>query len=257
MLYLLQCEMVCRKEGKTVIIDVHCHILPGVDDGARNGKSTARMIKIASEEGIDAIIATPHFVSGTEEEKTLQIKQRYTVVKKWLKEHYPDMKLYLGNELYYSDGLIEALDQGIALTMNGTRYVLVEFPVYVEYAYIWKAIQRFVYAGYIPIIAHVERYVHLQKKEYIQEFVNMGAYIQVNASSVIGKHGSAEKRYIKGLLKKQLVHFIGTDAHSSRERRPEMLECKRYLLKKIGVEETRRILEKNPAKMLRGEELYG
>lgn len=83
--------------------------------------------------------------------------------------------------MYYSDGIIEALDQGIALTMNGTKYVLVEFPVYVEFPYIQKAVQRLLYAGYIPIIAHVERYERIRKRTHIEELVDMGAYIQVNA----------------------------------------------------------------------------
>lgn len=240
-----------------MVIDVHSHILPGVDDGARDGKSAARMLRIASEEGIDAIVVTPHFVNGTDKEKTLLIKKRYAVVRKWLKERYPDMVLYLGNELYYSDGIIEALDQGIALTMNGTKYVLVEFPVYVEFPYIQKAVQRLLYAGYIPIIAHVERYERIRKRTDIEELVDMGAYIQVNASSIIGKHGFSEKRYIKGLLKKHLVHFVGTDAHNSKDRKPEIMDCINYLVKKFGMEEARRLLEENPDKMLRGEEIDG
>lgn len=240
-----------------MVIDVHSHILPGVDDGARDGKSSARMLRIASQEGIDAIVATPHFVSGMDKEKVLLIRKRYAVVRKWIKEHYPDMEFYLGNEIFYSDGIIEALDKKIALTMNGTKYVLVEFPVYVEFPYLQKAVQRLLYAGYIPIIAHVERYERIRKRAEIEELVDMGAYIQVNASSVIGKHGLSEKRYVKGLLKKRLVHFIGTDAHNSKERRPEMLDCINYLVKKFGIEEARRIVEENPEKMLRGEEIDG
>ena len=239
-----------------MVIDIHCHILPNVDDGAKNDKMMFRMFRMAAEEEIDAIIATPHFVCGTEKKKTVEIKKKYELVCQWLQERYPDKQLFLGNEIYYSDGIIEALEQGTAFTMNNTRYVLIEFPVYVEFAYVCKAIQQLLYAGYLPIIAHVERYKHL-KVGYVKELVDMGAYIQVNTSSIIGKHGFREKLYINKLLRKRLVHFIGTDAHDWHERRPAMKKCKYYLEKKIGKAEADRILAHNPTRMLRGEEIDG
>ena len=240
-----------------MVVDIHCHILPGVDDGAKTSKSTMRMLKIAAEEGTDVIIATPHFVNGTELEKVVDMKRRYIAVKRWMAENYPEMQLYLGNELFYSDGIVEALEQKVAMTINNTRYVLVEFPIYAEFAYVRNAVQNLLYAGYIPVIAHVERYEEMHKKSYIEELVEMGAYIQVNASSVVGKHGFKIKHYVKKLLKADLVHFVGTDAHGSKHRRPEMQECRDYLVKKLGVEDAYRILEENPMCMLRGEEIDG
>lgn len=240
-----------------MIFDIHCHILPAVDDGARNESSTDRMLRIASSEGINVIVATPHFAYGREKEEVEEIKRKYAEVRTWWKKRGPDKEMYLGNELFYSEGVIEALEAGQALTMNGTKYVLVEFPIYAEFSCVQKAIQKLQYAGYIPIIAHVERYEHLRKKGVMQELVHMGAYMQVNASAILGKHGMITKYYVMQMIKQGLIHFVATDAHGSRERRPEMQQCVAYLEKKLGVSKTHQLLQENPMRMLKGEELDG
>lgn len=238
-----------------MLFDVHCHILPGVDDGARTENSTKRMLKFAAREGTNTIIATPHFNYGTDFEQTKEIYAKYKMVRAWWKHISPKKELYLGSELFYSESILDALRKGQALTMNGTKYVLVEFPIYAEYGYIEHAVQRLLYAGYLPILAHIERYKSLRKKGRVQQLVDMGAYMQVNTSAIIGKHGILTKWYLLKLIKHRLVHFIGTDAHGSHERKPEMRECVEYLKKKIGKRETRRIVERNPQKMLKGEKL--
>lgn len=240
-----------------MIFDIHCHILPGVDDGARNETSTDRMLRIAAAEGIDVIVATPHFAYGREKEEVEQIKRKYAEVRALWKKRGGNKEMYLGNELFYSEGVIEALQDGRALTMNGTRYVLVEFPVYAEFSYVQRAIQKLQYAGYIPIVAHVERYEYLRKKGIMVELVRMGAYMQVNASAINGKHGIFTKHYVMGLIRQGLIHFVASDAHDSRERRPEINRCAVYLEKKLGVSKTHRLLRDNPQRMLKGEELDG
>lgn len=238
-----------------MIFDIHCHILPAVDDGARSEESTKRMLKIAAKEGITAIVATPHFACGRSEDKRQDIIQKYQMVSEWWKEYSPKKKFYLGNELFYSEGIVEALRQGKALTMNGTKYVLVEFPTYIDFRSLKKGVQSLLYAGYYPIVAHVERYECLVKKEKIQELIELGAYIQVNATAILGKHGFRAKFYVTKLLKQSLVHFVASDAHDSRERAPELKECALYLKKKLGKDKARQILEQNPMRMLKGEEL--
>ena len=240
-----------------MIFDIHCHILPSVDDGARNETSTDRMLRIAASEGIDVIVATPHFSYDREKEEVEMIKRKYAEVRALWKKRGADKEMYLGNELFYSEGVIEALQDGRALTMNGTRYVLVEFPMYAEFSNIQKAIQKLQYAGYIPIIAHVERYEYLRKKGIMQELVSMGAYMQVNASTIAGKHGIFAKHQVMKWIKQGVIHFVATDAHDSRERRPEINKCAAYLEKKLGVSKTHQLLWDNPMKMLKGEELDG
>lgn len=240
-----------------MIFDIHCHILPNVDDGAKDGKTTKRMLQRAVEEGIDAIVATPHYSCEMEDEEIEQIRQKFLMIQKWWKEKEPDKELYLGSELYYSEGLIAALERGAALTMNGTRYILVEFPIYLNYQNIKKAVQKLLYSGYIPIVAHVERYERMKKLEMVSELVDMGALIQVNVSSVIGRNGFKDRFYVMKLIKKHVVHFVGTDAHDTEVRMIRMRACSQYLEKKLGKEKAAQILEENPRRMLEGEELNG
>ena len=240
-----------------MIIDMHCHILPGIDDGARDEGSMERMFRIADAEGIDAIVATPHYTLGQDEKELEAIKIKYDLARKAWRKRGSQKQLYLGSELLWEDGMVEALDSGKALTMNGTSYVLVEFLPDAGAMYIENAMRRLQYAGYIPIIAHVERYERLQSRKALQELVDMGVYLQVNVSTILGKHGFLLKHRVLGWMREGLIHFVGSDGHNSKTRRPEMKECAQYLNKKLGVTRTRRILEKNPMRMLEGERLNG
>lgn len=240
-----------------MIIDMHCHILPGIDDGARDEGSMERMLRIANTEGIEAIVATPHFTLGEDEKKLEAIKTKYALARKAWKKRGSQKELYLGNELLWEDGIVDALESGKALTMNGTSYVLVEFLPDAGYAYIENAVRKLQYAGYLPIIAHVERYERLQNRKALQGLVDMGAYLQVNVSTILGNHGFLLKHRMLTWMKEGLIHFVGSDAHNSKTRRPELKQCAQYLEKKLGVVKTRRILEKNPMRMLEGEKLNG
>jgi len=236
---------------------MHCHILPGVDDGAKNEDSMERMLCIADAEGIEAIIATPHFALGEDEQRVEAIKTKYDIARSVWKKRGPQKELYLGSELLWGEGIIDALESGKALTMNGTSYVLVEFLPNAGYEYIENAIRKLQYAGYLPIIAHVERYGQLKNRKVLKKLVDMRAYLQVNVSVILGNHGFWQKHRIVRWLKEGLIHFVGTDAHNSKTRKPEMKQCVQYLEKKLGIVKTRRILEENPKKVLEGERLDG
>ena len=136
--------------------------------------------------------------------------------------------------------------------MNGTRYVLVEFGVNDPYTYIYRAIQSFGYAGYIPIIAHAERYeavfCHINR---IEELVSLGAYIQINAESLIGGIFDKRSSFCKKLTKEGLIHFLGSDCHDFRNRRPNMKKAAEVVLKKNA----QQILETNPRNMLEGKSI--
>ena len=238
-----------------LIYDIHCHILPGVDDGARDEDSTERMMRIAADQGIKGIVATPHYATDMSEEHMQDIEEKYDKAYSLWKAISPEGEIYLGNELFWSEGLVQNLQEGKAFTMNATSYVLIEFQTYIDFRSMCRAVQTLVYAGYIPILAHIERYECLRKKEHVRELTEMGAFIQVNVSAVLGKHGLKTKMFVVELIKDSLVHFIGTDSHNSRDRSPEMEKCRFYLDKKFGVATRRQILEKNPARMLRGERL--
>ena len=240
-----------------MIIDMHCHILPGVDDGAYDEGSMERMLRIADAEGIEGIVATPHYTLGEDVEELEAIKTKYAMAREAWKVYGSQKELYLGSELLWEDGMVEALDSGKALTMNGTSYVLVEFLPDVGASYVENAVRRLQYAGYLPIIAHVERYERLGGRRVLRKLVDMGAYLQVNVSTILGKHGFFLKYRAVSWVREGLIHFVGTDGHNSKTRRPQMRECAQYLDKKLGVTRTSQILEKNPMRMLEGEKLDG
>jgi len=238
-----------------VIIDIHSHILPGIDDGAKNMQETIDMIHMAVEEGIDAVIATPHYEVGAGFEAMERYQEVYEEVLQYITDHQIPLQLYQGNEIYYSGSIPELLQQGRIRTMNESRYILVEFAPGTEYTSMKRAFSMLLYAGYWPILAHAERYMTLRKLNRVEEIVRMGVCIQLNTSAITGRDGLQIKRYCHKLLKNGLVHVIGTDAHGSRHRRPEMKECVIYLDKKIGITYRRQLCEMNPTRILKGEKI--
>lgn len=240
-----------------VVIDIHSHILPGVDDGSKNPEITRKMLEIAAKDGIEAIVATPHFEGGMTAEFLSKRKHAFEMTSKMAAEMNPPIELFMGNEVFFGESAIEALDNKVAETLNGTDYALVEFPVYSEFSYIEKAIKNITYAGYKPVIAHIERYEGMKKKYQVEELVAQGAIMQVNASTVTGAMGWGIKRYVLKLMKAGLVHLIGTDAHGVNRRRPEMKEALALIEKKIGKAYRMEISEVNPEKILRGENISG
>lgn len=234
-------------------IDIHCHILPGVDDGASNREETGKMLRVAYEEGIRTIIATPHYHCDMDERVWEKRKQALVETQKLAGEIADDFLILPGSEVFYSLEAVQALVDGTVWTLNESRYVLVEFPVYVDFSYIQRALQTLQYQGFHPILAHIERYEALYSEERVEELISMGVYLQANASSIIGKDGRKVKKFMLHLLKKRLIHLIGTDAHGSEKRRPMMKKCAQYIEKKTDLEYCRAICGENARKIIRRE----
>lgn len=243
-------------------IDIHSHILPAIDDGAENMEQTIRMIKIAYQEGIRTIIATPHYYQGRSMTSKQSMVDSLNQVKAFIlaskeeetKENLLTMKLELGCEIYYSHDCVNLLKEGQIPTLAGSRYVLVEFSPLVEGRYMKNALQEFLLEGYQPIIAHIERYQNVAKDmDKIEEFIEMGAYVQVNAMSITGEAGRSYQKATKKLLKQHWVHMIGTDAHSDGGRAPMIQKCAGYIKMKYGEEYAQELLIDNPKKILNNE----
>lgn len=232
-------------------IDIHTHILPGVDDGAKNMEETIAMLKMAYEEGILTIIATPHYTCGKGNVKVEELQEKKKQVEEEAKKIDKDFSIYLGNELFYSDGIINDLKSGKALTLADSRYVLVEFMPSAPYEKIRLAIHKFVLAGYAPIIAHMERYQCLyRKEELIEELIELGAYIQMNTGSLKGGFFNQEVSNNKKMVSLGLVHFFGSDCHNTGQRMPRMESTLENLRKKVDHELLDQILFHNPRKII-------
>lgn len=233
------------------LTDIHCHILPGLDDGARNTEETDSMLRTAYEEGIHRIIATPHYFATRKSASAERIIECVEQINMYAQESGIPISLYYGNEVYYRSGIADLLEKGEILTLAGSRYVLVEFEPSVEFTYLRDGMGELLRYGYFPILAHAERYDCLYaKKGRIKELSNSGIYFQVNASSCLQGFMSEDRKRIKMLLNEANIHFIGTDAHSNRTRSPKIKQCASYLYKKIGTEQANRILYTNPEKII-------
>lgn len=230
--------------------DIHTHIVPGVDDGADSLEESLEMISQMREQGVLNIVATPHYPDG----KTEKIKDAFDMLKKSVEDKYPDMKLYLGNELLNGPGVIEALKDKKALTIAGTKYILVEFLPSDSQRKIYSALREYILEGYIPIVAHVERYEALHKNyDFLDEIINMGAYIQMNTESLVGGMFDRRAAYCRKLLENGYIHFLGSDCHGAQKRRPLMKHAIEKL--KPGFVNSKlaeKILFENPIKMLDG-----
>ena len=236
------------------LIDIHSHILPGVDDGADSFEMSMRMLKCAADDGISGMILTPHNKPWHTKIDHTGMRARVDQLQKRLCQEGLAIKLYTGSELYYRGGLAEELDQGAVETLADSQYVLVEFDPLADYDYIRNGIYALLSGGYYPIAAHTERYRNVCcKTNGIIELTDMGCFIQVNAGSIMGKYGSGTKFLTRKMLKEDLVHFIATDAHDLYKRNPCLSQCAQYIGKKYGESSAKRLFYDNPMCVLRGE----
>lgn len=233
------------------LTDIHCHILPGVDDGSHSESQSHRMLDLAWKNGISTIIATPHYMPEGRHPSVDKLRSLVDELQEYADQQYYDMTIYEGNEIYYHEEVPELLEQGKILTLAGSSYVLVEFSPADDARYIRNALADIQSAGYDPIIAHVERYMSLCKKPYdrIRELRDMGVLIQVNANSIEGKMGPMSKNVTRDLLKKQWVDFVATDAHSDHGRSHAIEDCVKLLQKKYPAEYVEDILGGNARRL--------
>lgn len=237
-------------------IDVHCHIIPHVDDGARTSKQTLNMIKIAYENGIRAMIATPHYEVGRYDENREDIIKNYNRIKELVLKNYPDFQLYLGNEIFFSYGVVDDLREGKIFSMADSNYVLVEFSPNDSFDNISKSLYEIINGGYIPILAHAERYHEvISSYKNVERLVDSGVYIQINAGTIAGNMGLGIRLKVAKLIKNDLVHFIGTDTHSDGRRSPDLSGCLKYLNKKFDDEVVDRLLRGNAIKLIRNQDI--
>lgn len=237
-------------------IDLHSHILPEIDDGSSSMIQTINMLKIAYEEGIRVVVTTPHYYPGRFEEPADVLRSRLIQVKENIADILPDMELLLGCEIYYTHESIGLLKTGVIPTIADTRYILVEFSPLAEYQYLKNGLRDFILEGYLPILAHVERYENVVKDiERVMELIEIGVCIQVNAMSVTGDMGRIYQNITKKLLKYQSIHIIATDAHSEISRAPRLNKCYRMVSNKWGKDYANEMFVYNQLKILKNKYL--
>lgn len=233
-------------------VDIHSHILAGVDDGAGSWEEAVRMLMTAQKQGIKAIVATPHFMPGRRNASTEHIKKAVAQLQGLADENNCKIKIFAGNEIYYHEEALKELEKGRIFTLADSSYVLVEFSPLDDYRYIRNSLSQLQAAGYSPILAHTERYESLCKKPFdkIDELRSMGILIQINTGSLEGKMGKTMRARVFAMLKKQQVDFVATDAHGMKDRTPGMEKSRKIIKKKCSREYAERLFYKNAEELL-------
>ena len=199
--------------------DVHCHLLPGVDDGADSLAESMRMLRMEYADGVRHMIATPHYRAGMFETPLEKLEAQYEAVCREARRELPGLMIYLGCEFYANMDMVEMLAARKRPLMGNSRAVLAEFSGNTPAEFIRERTAALRAAGFTPILAHVERYACLRENlTLVRELVGMGAYIQVNAGSILGEHGRRCRKFCSRLRKENLIHLVGSDAHGDQRR---------------------------------------
>ena len=237
------------------MIDIHTHILPMVDDGAESFDEALDMAEMASECGVQALVVTPHcnhdvgYVNYESEHLAALFDKLCGLVK----DFDIPIRLFRGMELWASTDIVEKLSSGKLLTLNRTQYTLLEFAFDEEPWWIEAILREMMEGGYIPIIAHPERYycVH-EEPNCLYEWRKMGAFAQMNKDSILGRFGRHTADTAALLLKHNLFNFVASDAHHAYVRNTDMTEITRYMEKKFSLRYQEVLLNENPKAILEG-----
>ena len=235
-------------------IDMHCHMLPGIDDGAKDETTAFSMLDMAYRDGIRSVCFTPHCNPYEKIPDTEAIQTVYRRFSAAAKERYPDMRFSLGSEIMYYDGCTEDVRDGKCFSLCGGKYLLLEFPPDIEYTEMKRSIGRINSYGYRVLLAHAERYACLlRKRERVFELSEEDVLIQLNAS-LFRKHGIwkafREKRFIRTILSSRIPFMVCTDAHNTDTRAPILSDAYRFLCGKLGQEAAHQIFSDIPESLL-------
>lgn len=236
------------------MIDIHAHILPGLDDGAENLKEALEMAELAVESGVEIMTATPHsnqmgrFENFYSEEWEAFLKQFQQELRK---EKIP-LKIAGGMEIFASDDLAEKIEQKYLIGINKSDYYLVEFPFDAYPWWIRECLEDIFEAGKIPLIAHPERYFCVQDHpELVYEWLRNGCLTQVNKGSILGRFGKTVMETADILLQNDLITCVASDAHSAQIRTPHMKEVRDKLIRLCGLDHAWRLTDANPEEIIR------
>jgi len=253
--------------GIVEMIDLHAHLLPGLDDGAKTLEESVQMCRVSYQDGVRTIVATPHTLNGLyindRETILLKVQELNEVISQQLSVNQTNqrnqtdrinLKILPGADVRLCENTLPHLDQGKVMTVSDSRkYLFLEFPYqgipYQAEEIIFQIMAR----GIIPVITHPERNMEIgQRPRRYYEMIRMGCLGQVTAMSLTGEFGSRVRQTAERLLKNRFIHFIASDAHSTDGRPPILSEGVRAAEKIVGKEEARKMVTEYPQAILEG-----
>ncbi len=238
------------------MIDFHSHILPNIDDGARSIEETFNLIKEAEKAGFEAVISTSHYMENYYE---TDVPEREVWVKAILENLRPKnitTNLYLGNEIYFTDNIIELLEKRKASTINDTSYVLFELPLNAEPMNLYDVVYNMIQNKLVPILAHPERYRFIQKEpELMYDLIEKGVLMQANYGSIIGQYGEKARMIVRKFFENNMIHFLGSDVHRQNTIYPKIPQILEEIANIIGEEKLEEITTTNPKLVLQNKKI--
>ncbi|MBV9303330.1 MAG: exopolysaccharide biosynthesis protein [Acidobacteriaceae bacterium] len=233
------------------MIDIHSHVLPGVDDGARTLEESVEMLRLAAASGTTDIVATPH----ASPEFTFDSQRVRSFYRELSDKCKAFISLHLGCDFHLSyANLVDALRAPQKYTINQGKYLMVELPELVAFGSVREGLNQLIRAGITPIITHPERNMSLQhKRDELLRWVKDGCLVQVTAQSFLGRFGPAAKNSAEKLMNAELVHFIASDAHDCVDRTPDLSAAYKYISSKYSPERAELLFISNPFCVLHGE----
>lgn len=231
------------------MVDLHVHILPELDDGARSMEEAVEMAELALESGVDTIVATPHSnqEGRFENYNTPELTGVYENFCRVLREEHLPLKVLPGMEIFALEKTGEKIKDGWLIGLNHSDYFLVEFPFDAEIWWMGGMLEEVLDQGKIPLIAHPERYYGVQEyPALVWEWLQLGCYTQINKGSLFGKFGRRAQHTVEVLLQNDLVTCVASDAHSPYMRTTYMGDARDYLEEWLGESRAYRLLKKNP-----------
>lgn len=233
------------------MIDFHTHILPNVDDGSKSIDETFELLNEAKKAGFDTIISTSHYIEDYYNVNVSEREVWINAISEILKKENNDLKLYLGNEVYLTENIMELLETGKATTINKSRYILFEFPMNTKPMNMYDIIYDMLQNKLIPILAHPERYSFVQKEpEIIYDLIQKGVLMQANYGSIIGRYGEKAQLMVRKFFENNMIHFLGSDVHKKNTIYPRITQALNEIKDIIGKEKLNELTTINPGMVL-------
>ena len=240
------------------MVDIHCHILPGFDDGSDNIEESVRMAKLAVDGGTKAIIATPHSNIPDSYQNYFDrvYVEKFKLMNSRLAEEKIPLKVYPGNEIFASGNIVELIKKKSLLTLCNSVYPLVEFGFAEHSDSVYEKLQILVAEGLTPIVAHPERYAFVAEDESAPlKLKNMGCLLQINKGSLKGSFGRTAYVVSHSIIRHELAHFVASDAHSPYMRTPYLADAHRIISDIHSEEYADLLLSINPEKVLENKKI--
>jgi protein-tyrosine phosphatase len=233
------------------LIDLHCHLLPGIDDGSKDLEMSLAMARMASSDGITTIACTPHILPGVYRNTGPAIRAAVAELRKSLSDAGVPIALVTGADVHVAPDLGVQLREGMALTINDSRYFLLEPPHHLLPPRLEDLVFGLQTAGYVPILTHPERLSWIEDHyDLIERFAYNSVLMQITAGSLMGQFGRRPRYWAERMLDEGLCHLLATDAHNIDRRVPRMSEAHALVAQRLGEEEAANLVQRRPQGIL-------